>query len=34
MPPPLDVAWFLMILLESTFKVPWLAMPPPTTAEL
>ena len=34
MPPPLDVAWFLMILLEATFSVPWLEMPPPATAEL
>jgi len=34
MPPPLDVAWFLMILLDATFSVPWLEMPPPATAEL
>ena len=24
----------LMILLEATFSVPWLEMPPPATAEL
>jgi hypothetical protein len=34
MPPPWDVAWFLLILLEETFRVPWLEMPPPATAEL
>ena len=34
MPPPADVAWLLMIVLEATFSVPWLAMPPPATAEL
>ena len=34
MPPPSDVAWFVMILQEETFSVPWLAMPPPSTAEL
>ena len=34
MPPPADVAWLLMMLLEATFSVPWLEMPPPATAEL
>ena len=40
MPPPMPappappLAWLLMILLEATFSVPWLAMPPPATAEL
>ena len=34
MPPPSDVAWFLMIVQEETFSVPWLEMPPPSTAEL
>ena len=34
MPPPVDVAWFLVMLLEETFSVPWLEMPPPATAEL
>src|SRR5689334_4319687 len=34
MPPPADVAWFLMILQEATFSVPWLEMPPPAMAEL
>ena len=29
MPPPSDVAWLLMMLLEATFSVPWLEMPPP-----
>src|SRR5262249_40634725 len=33
-PPPLDVAVLLMMLLEATVSVPWLAMPPPATAEL
>ena len=31
---PLGVAWFLVILLEETISVPWLAMPPPSAAEL
>ena len=34
MPPPSDDAWFVMIWQEETFSVPWLAMPPPSTAEL
>ena len=25
MPPPADVAWLLLMLLEATFSVPWLA---------
>ena len=31
---PADVAWLLLMLLEATFSVPWLEMPPPATAEL
>ena len=34
MPPPSDVAWFLVILQEETISVPWLEMPPPSAAEL
>ena len=34
MPPPADVAWLLLILLEATLSVPWLPMPPPVEAEL
>ena len=40
MPPPMPsppappLALLLMILLEPTFSVPWLEMPPPATAEL
>ena len=34
MPPPSDDAWFVMIWQEETVSVPWLAMPPPLTAEL
>ena len=34
MPPPSDAAWFVMILQEETVSVPWLAMPPPSRAEL
>src|SRR5260370_2221919 len=34
MPPPADVAWLLLMVLEATFSVPWLEMPPTTTAEL
>ena len=33
-PPPLELAWFLLTVLESTESVPRLAMPPPTAAEL
>jgi hypothetical protein len=28
-PPPADAALFLIIVLEATFSVPWLEMPPP-----
>ena len=31
---PWDVAWLLLMLLEATFSVPGLKMPPPATAEL
>src|SRR5215831_18103306 len=34
MPPPWDVAWLLLMVLPATLSVPWLAMPPPATAEL
>src|SRR5260370_25793910 len=34
MPPPEDVAWLLLMVLEATFSVPWLKRPPPTLAEL
>src|SRR5271166_1374515 len=33
-PPPADVAWFLVILQLDTFSVPWLKRPPPFVAEL
>src|SRR5262249_29338214 len=33
-PPPLDVAWLWLMVLWATSRVPWLAMPPPATAEL
>src|SRR5262249_23174506 len=34
MPPPADAARLLLMVLSATFSVPWLEMPPPTTAEL
>ena len=34
MPPPSDAARFVMIWQVETVSLPWLAMPPPLTAEL